>query len=257
MTYCLGIRVKEGLIGLSDGRLTAGNQVTTGRKLSLHGPEQTKFMVMTSGLRSVRDKTVAYLDLTLADGKRPPPRTMLDCVTLYGECLRRVAQEDREALAQSNLVFDLHTIIGGRLPGDKEATQFLIYPEGNWIEISERTPYLSTGSTTYGKPILDRTLRYETSLSTALKLAFLSFDSTRFSSANVGFPIDLVTLPTGESQWRLTNFDYDDLLAERQWWNEHITKLAMEMPDGPWVDALVPQAAAAAGGLSLVKGEKS
>ena len=27
---------------------------------------------------------------------------------------------------------------------------FLVYPEGNWIEVDERTPYLSIGATAYG-----------------------------------------------------------------------------------------------------------
>ena len=37
MTYCLGIKVREGLICLSDGRITSGNQVSNARKISLHG----------------------------------------------------------------------------------------------------------------------------------------------------------------------------------------------------------------------------
>ena len=40
----------------------------------------------------------------------------------------------------------------------------------------------------YGKPILDRALRFDTPLRTALKLAYLSFNSTRLSSSDVGFP---------------------------------------------------------------------
>ena len=60
---------------------------------------------------------------------------------------------------------------------------FLVYPQGNWIEVDQRTPYLSIGHTAYGKPILDRALGAETPLRTALKLAYLSFDSSRTSSA--------------------------------------------------------------------------
>ena len=30
MTYCLGIKVRQGLIGLADGRITTGNQSTSG-----------------------------------------------------------------------------------------------------------------------------------------------------------------------------------------------------------------------------------
>ena len=36
---------------------------------------------------------------------------------------------------------------------------FLIYPEGNFIEATDDTPYLQIGEHKYGKPILDRVVR--------------------------------------------------------------------------------------------------
>ena len=60
LTYCLGIKVREGLIGLADGRITSGTQLTSARKMTLHGPNGSQFFMMTSGLRSLRDKAVAY-----------------------------------------------------------------------------------------------------------------------------------------------------------------------------------------------------
>ncbi|MGZ2993934.1 peptidase, partial [Pseudomonas aeruginosa] len=91
----------------------------------------------------------------------------------------------------------------GKLPEDPEPDLFLVYPEGNWIRVDQRTPYLSIGATAYGKPILDRALTTQTSLRAALKIAYLSFDSTRFSSADVGFPIDLATYSRHDETWRL------------------------------------------------------
>lgn len=61
MTYCLGIKIRDGLIGLSDGRITAGTQVSAARKVTLIGSRGHRFFVMSSGLRSVRDKALAYL----------------------------------------------------------------------------------------------------------------------------------------------------------------------------------------------------
>ena len=118
---------------------------------------------------------------------------------------------------------------------------YLVYPEGNWIEVDRRTPYLSIGETTYGKPILDRTLSFDSSMATALKVAYLSFDSTRFSSTDVGFPIDIVTYAAADRRWRESLYDYDDLRTQRDWWNQNITELAKTMPDGPWVDSLLPK----------------
>jgi putative proteasome-type protease len=74
---------------------------------------------------------------------------------------------------------------------------------------------------------------------TALKLAYLSFDSTRFSSADVGYPLDMMSYDAAERCWRAVHYDYDDLSAQRSWWNEHLTKLADEMPDGPWAEVLL------------------
>jgi putative proteasome-type protease len=238
VTYCLGIKVREGLIGLADGRITSGTQVTSARKVTLHGPNGSQFFIMTSGLRSLRDKAVAYFERERR-AQATPYATMLDAVGAYTHCLRRVVEEDKAAVESSHLAFNLHAIIGGQLVEDAEPTMFLVYPEGNWIQIDERTPYLSIGVTGYGKPILDRALRYETPVRTALKLAYLSFDSTRLSSADVGFPLDLVTYHVADRRWRERQFEYDDLREQCLWWNEHLTQLANTMPDGPWLDGLL------------------
>jgi putative proteasome-type protease len=239
MTYCLGIKIRDGLIGLADGRITSGSQLSAARKVTIMGAGGHKFFIMSSGLRSVRDKTLAYLrrDMGRRRGENYP--TMLDAVSAFTDCLRRVDEEDREALEKSKLNFNLHAIIGGQLADDPEPYMFLVYPEGNWVEVDQRTPYLSIGATAYGKPILDRALRFDTNMQTALKLAYLSFDSSRFSSADVGYPIDMVTYCNGDNRWRESQFDYDELAEQRQWWNRNITDLAQRMPDGPFVDQLL------------------
>ncbi|ALJ34699.1 peptidase [Azospirillum brasilense] len=245
MTYCLGIKTRDGLIGLSDGRITSGSQLSSARKVTMVGSGGDRFFILNSGLRSVRDKTLAYLrrDMSRRRGETYP--TMLDALSAFTACLRQVAAEDKESLEASKLAFNLHAIIGGQLAEDREPYMFLVYPEGNWIEVDERTPYLSIGATAYGKPILDRALSYNTDMQTALKIAYLSFDSTRFSSNDVGFPIDMVTFNAQERLWRQSNFDYDDLVEQRLWWNRNITELARRMPDGPWVDTLLAAGARA------------
>jgi putative proteasome-type protease len=198
-----------------------------------------KFFVMTSGLRSVRDKTLAYMRRTQAHERHQGFSSMLDAVNCFSSCLRQVAKEDREALEGSKLTFNLHAILGGQLSVDSEPHMFLVYPEGNWIEVDERTPYLSIGATGYGKPILDRALRFNTPMQMALKIAYLSFDSSRFSSSDVGYPIDLTTFTPQDRQWRDATFEYDDLVEQRQWWNRHITALSQGLPDSPWMSRLV------------------
>jgi putative proteasome-type protease len=69
---------------------------------------------------------------------------------------------------------------------------FLIYPEGNFIEATEDTPFLQIGEHKYGKPILDRVARPDMAIGEAAKLILLSFDSTLRSNLSVGMPIDLM-----------------------------------------------------------------
>jgi len=249
MTYCLGIKVKDGLIALADGRITSGTQVSAAQKLVMMESLGRRFFVMTSGLRSVRDKTLAYVRRTLAHERHQGFSSMLDAVNTFTTCLRQVAKEDRESLEASKLTFNLHALIGGQLSTDTEPQMFLVYPEGNWIEVDERTPYLSIGATGYGKPILDRALRFDTPMQMALKIAYLSFDSSRFSSSDVGYPIDLTTYTPLDRQWRQATFEYDDLVEQRQWWNRHITALSQGLPDSPWVSRLVPPTIIRAGSL--------
>ena len=240
MTYCLGMKIKDGLIALADGRITSGTQLSAAQKLIMMESQGSRFFIMTSGLRSVRDKTLAYLRRSLTHERTEGFPTMLEAVTCFSRCLRQVAKEDREALEASKLTFNLHAIIGGQLVADAEPYMYLVYPEGNWIEVDERTPYLTIGATGYGKPIIDRALRFTTPMRAALKIAYLSFDSTRFSTSDVGYPFDLTTYTNAERLWRHTTFDYDDLVEQRQWWNRNITDLLQGLPDGPLARRLMP-----------------
>ncbi len=229
MTYCLGIRVKQGLVCLADGRLTSGMQAHSAGKVSMHNIDSRKICIMTSGLRSIRDKTLAYFDDLCAKGDPGDQTQLRDLLKFYSQALRQVASEDWDALQRSNLRFDLHALIGGKLEKDDSPCMYLVYPEGNWVEMNERTIYMTIGATSYGKTFLDRTLRYDTPMETVVKIAYLSFDSTRVSTVDVGYPIDLLTYI--DEDWRRELFEYDDLAPLYQWWNEHLRDLIAELPD--------------------------
>ena len=67
MTFCLGIHVQDGLIGIADTRILTGQEFLTARKYSVYQGPGHAFFAMTSGLRSVRDKTLAYFDESMAE----------------------------------------------------------------------------------------------------------------------------------------------------------------------------------------------
>ena len=239
MTYCLGIRIKEGLVCLADGRLTSGMQAHSAGKVSLHRINDQDICIMTSGLRSIRDKTLAYFEDNCAHIEPSPYKRLRDVLSCYAKVLRQVIAEDGAALANSGLRFDLHTLISGQLAEDEHPCMYLVYPEGNWIELNERTCYLSIGATAYGKTFLDRTLSYETPFSTVLKIAYLSFDSTRVSSVDVGYPIDILTFGP-KRRWQHEIFQYDDLAPLYLWWNEHLRDLIAELPADETFRCLLP-----------------
>ena len=96
MTYCLGIKIRDGLIGLSDGRITSGSQLSAGPQGHCHGMGAHRFFIMNSGLRSVRDRRLAYLrrDMT----KRPTESfaSMLDAVTRSRTACARLPRRIRK-----------------------------------------------------------------------------------------------------------------------------------------------------------------
>jgi putative proteasome-type protease len=221
MTYCLGILSKEGVIGLADTRITTGSDTTTAKKIYTVNREKHAFFIMTSGLRSVRDKAVTYFN-EVVESKEANFTKLYQATNKFAEQLRLVSDEDKQSLFESGLNFDLHAIIGGQLENDKEPKLFLLYPEGNWIEISKGTPYVIIGNAGFGIPILKRSLTYESSLEFGLKSGFLSFDATRISANDVAYPIDTVVLRKDEYELIDKRFEEKELGHIAEYWNNRL-----------------------------------
>ena len=237
MTYCLGIKVKEGLVAIADTRITSGSETTTAKKISIHNRGANNLFLMTSGLRSIRDKAVTYFEEVL-ETESLEFNKMYKVVNSFGEQLRRVAQEDKKALSESGLYFNLFAIVGGKLENDKEHKLYMLYPEGNWIEIGEATPYAIIGNSGYGKPILNRALTYESSIQFALKTGFLSFDSTRVSANDVGYPIDVVMYLADTHLMVEQRYSEDDTGSIADQWAQSLRNLISEIPDD-WTNELM------------------
>ena len=67
MTYCVGIKVKSGIVGISDTRITSGHETTQAKKVFTINENKHTFFIMTSGLRSVRDKAITYFKETIEE----------------------------------------------------------------------------------------------------------------------------------------------------------------------------------------------
>ena len=116
---------------------------------------------------------------------------MFDVASLVADAVRDIERRDGPYLAESAIKFNASFILGGQIAGEPMRL-FRIYAEGNFIEAGLDTPFLQTGETKYGKPIIDRVITPSTSLADAAKCVLVSFDSTMRSNLSVGMPIDLI-----------------------------------------------------------------
>jgi putative proteasome-type protease len=229
MTYCLAIKVKEGLVAIADTRITSGSDTTQKKKVYIEQRDKYSLFIMTSGLRSVRDKAVLYFKELIDEGE--VHNKLYKAVNAFGEQVKRVGREDKLDLEAGGLKFNLHTIIGGQLKDDEEHKLFLLYPEGNWVELGEGAPYVAIGNSNHGKAILNRTLTSESSMQLALKTGFLSFDSTRVSANDVDFPIDVVLYQNNSHEMVEYRYTKKDLESISDQWADELKKALDNIPE--------------------------
>src|SRR5260370_30960387 len=117
MTFCLGISVEQGLIGIADTRVVAGNECLVAKKTATYQGPGFSFFVMNSGLRSLRDKILLHFEEAFTRETRVRDR-LYKVVNLYAQQVRRAAEEAHEALERSDLKFNPHALICGQLSGD-------------------------------------------------------------------------------------------------------------------------------------------
>jgi len=233
MTYCLGIKVKEGLLAIADTRITSGTDTTIKKKITIEQKDNFSLFIMTSGLRSVRDKAIVYFNELMETTEF---NKLYKAVNAFGEQVKRVAQEDKIALEKAGFKFDLNTIIGGQLKDDDEHKLFLLYPEGNWVELGQGAPYVIIGNSGHGKAILNRILDENSSLKLSLKTGFLSFDSTRVSSNNVDFPIDVALYKKNSFHIIEKRYEKKELEYISTQWAEEL-KAALGHISEDWMDS--------------------
>jgi predicted proteasome-type protease len=144
MTFCVAIKSKTGVVALSDTRISSGLGVSTSKKIKTYQENGNSFFIMSSGLRSIRDKVINLFEDSLAN---VPCDKLFKVANLVGNAVKQARAEDLEQLQQSKFFFDGHFIVGGQCSNDKRSTIFLVFPEGNWVEASDESPYTIIGNT--------------------------------------------------------------------------------------------------------------
>jgi putative proteasome-type protease len=246
MTYCVAMRLRAGLLFASDTRTNAGvDHIAQFRKMHLfHIPHQREIVLLNAGNLATTQSVVSLLKQRLTeDGDHLlNVKSLYDGAVLVGKTLKEVVARDADADhgPSQGVDFGANFLLGGQIRGEGPRL-FHIYPQGNFIEATEDTPYFQIGESKYGKPIIDRVVHYETTqLPEAAKCTLISFDSTIRSNLSVGLPIDMVLLRSNrfEEPMKAHRVGADSAYFQqlRREWGEGLRKVFEALPDEPWFE---------------------
>ncbi|MCI0749852.1 MAG: proteasome-type protease [Nevskiales bacterium] len=248
MTYCVAIKVNEGLVFAADTRTSASvDDVRTYNKLHVFEfPGERVFVLLTAGNLATTQTVLAQLQRDMA-GPAPQNlktlRHMYDVAEYLGQLIVRVRREALAAAASNSTVdFGTTLILGGQIQGEEPAL-YLVYPEGNHISSSPETPFLQVGELKYGKPILDRVIRPPLSLEDAARCALVSLDSTMKSNLSVGPPLDVAIVP--RNALRITHklrldLDTPYYARLREAWGQQLASAFRNLPRFEWEPPTLP-----------------
>ncbi len=245
MTYCVAAVTDRGMVFASDSRTNAGvDHLATYSKMTVFElPDDRVLVLLAAGNLASTQSVISLLKLRMKseEGVINPNgmlglRSLFDIAALVGDTVREVIGRDGPTLTQQNIDPGCTFILGGQIKG-KAQRLFLIYPQGNFIESGVDTNFFQIGETKYGKPIIDRVVKYDTSLKDAAKCLLVSFNSTMRSNLSVGLPIDLVVYEKDTLRVTLRKrFAEGDAYYSEigRFWSRGLQRVFAEAPDVPW-----------------------
>ena len=239
MTYCLAIKIDEGLVFCSDSRTNAGpDRVSTFSKLHRFSvPGDRQLVLLSAGNLATSQAVIDEIHRDLREGARITVNNtqyLADVADYVGRLSVEVQHKYAPAGEEAGFNAEASFILGGQIRGE-EPEIYLIYPEGNHIHASSQHPFFQVGETKYGKPILDRIIEAKTTHEVAMRCALVSMDSTLRSNATVGPPIELLFLASddlsGSCMYR--SFEHSDsyLLELREGWNQAVIDAFNNLPE--------------------------
>lgn len=240
MTYCVAIKVNDGLVFAADTRTAAGvDDVRTYNKLHvLEVPGQRVFVILSAGNLATTQYVLAYARREMNDPNATTSlrtvRHMFDAADYLGQLSVRAQKQAAEANMNVNVETTL--ILGGQIIGEDPAI-YMIYPLGNCISASPEMPFLQIGEIKYGKPILDRFVRPQVKLEDAARCALVSLDSTMRSNISVGPPVDVAILPRDElaiSHSLRLDFDTPYYASLKDSWGRQLENAVRNLPKFDW-----------------------
>lgn len=237
MTYCLAMRLDEGLVFVADTRTNAGvDNVGTYRKLHVLTPAPDRLFVLESAgslatTQQVLDRIRQDLESPTDGVNLATVSHLFDAALYIGRLSREVVAEHQAALSAVGADATATFILGGQV-GAEDPDILMVYPEGNYIRASDERPFLQIGETKYGKFMLELAVTSNVDLITATKIALGSMMSTAAANLSVGPPYDIgIYRPGAMELEELRVEDGSPVLARLQEiWHKHQLAAIAELP---------------------------
>ena len=240
MTYCLAMRLDEGLVFLADTRTNAGvDNVGTYRKLHVLRPAEDRvFVLQSAGNLATTQEVLDRIDRDLSTpGDHESLATvqhLFEAALYIGRVSQEVADAHNVALSKISSDGTSSFILGGQIAGERPDI-LLVYPQGNYIRASDSRPFLQIGETKYGKFTLELAVKAHVDLVTAGKIALTSMMSTARANLSVGPPYDAAVYRNGSLDVEEHRIEEDspylaDLVAV---WDKHLHAAIDDLPPLP------------------------
>lgn len=246
MTYCLALRLDQGLVFLADTRTNAGlDNVSTYRKLHVLRPAPDRVFVLESaGNLATTQEVLDRIQLDLAaGGESLASVTRLFEAALYvGRLNNEVGDRHRAALGATGADGTATFILGGQIAGAPPDI-LLIYPEGNYIRASDDRPFLQIGESKYGKFMLELAVTANVDLAAATKIALGSMMSTARANLSVGPPYDIAVYGNDALEVEEARILEDSPMLGRlrEVWERHLMSAIEELPSFTAEDLVAPR----------------
>jgi putative proteasome-type protease len=237
VTYCLALRLHEGMIFLADTRTNAGvDNVGTYRKMHVLEPGPDRLFIIESAgslatTQQVLDRIAQDLGASDVTESLATVNHLTEAALYLGRLGREVAASHHQALSKVGADGTATFILGGHV-GDEPPDLLLVYPEGNYIRPSDERPFLQIGESKYGKFMLELAVEAHVDLITAAKIALGSMLSTARANLSVGPPYDIgfyLNESRTLSQFRIES-DSPLLAKLSQMWEQHLLRGISELP---------------------------
>lgn len=237
MTYCIAASINEGLILVSDSRTNAGidNVSTHGKMHAFASHPDRKIVLLSAGNLATTQAVLEQMHRDKIKEAKVNINTV-ECLSEAADYLGHISvdKQKQHLSTQGQSAFNPAAtfILAGQI-GTEPHGAYMIYAEGNSITSSANTPFLQIGESKYGKPILDRFLKLDTSIDEAARCCLVSMDSTIRSNASVGAPVEMLVYHKNSLEFH-EYYCFDDgddyMLQLRRSWETKLREAIAALP---------------------------